>query len=543
VSGRRPGREHDPRGMVYLRSMNFALAALFALASSAEGQVAAEVTPAPGPVVIPEATAPPVPAKPGVPQERLKILGQDIRLEAYQQFRAAYEAGRYGDALPYARQVVELSEHGEDPDYELPIAYNNLGATQYQTGDYAGAADSYAKSLNLLEATQGIASRRLVVPLAGLGAVHSAQDQHQLAAEFYERALAVSRRADGLFNLQQVPLLRQAADSRFAINDFVGAERDHMYALRIAEQNYGYGDARTIPPLLEFGAFYEGLREYIAARVMYLRARDAALAVQPGFSPDAVTALTGISRCHRLFFSLNPDPSDSAPPQRDEFTGDIMGKYQEPRVPAPSADRTGIKAAQQALDLVRQTPNPPSDVVTQVLLELGDWFQTLSKPAQSMPYYVEAATMLDGRADTDPLLVHPLREPRMVFYRPPVGAVRKINAEANPFVIRKTVFSFLVTEAGLPEDITVVTSDMNDAQLMLSRRAISRAIYSPRFAEGKAVSTAGVTFTGEWYDSSPDAAPQAPAPSEAAAKPAADVETAVQPGDKPAAEPGPGPGR
>jgi hypothetical protein len=33
----------------------------------------------------------------------------------------------------------------------------------------------------------------------------------------------------------------------------------------------------------------------------------------------------------------------------------------------------------------------------------------------------------------------------------------------------------------------------------LSQRAVSKAIYSPRFADGKAVSTAGVTFTGEWY--------------------------------------------
>ncbi len=118
--------------------------------------------------------------------------------------------------------MVELSERGEDPDYELPIAYNNLGATQYQLGDYAGANASYRKSLDMLEATQGISSRRLVVPLAGLGAVFAAQEKHQAAAELYERALAVSRRADGLFNLQQVPLIKLAADSRYAISDFGG---------------------------------------------------------------------------------------------------------------------------------------------------------------------------------------------------------------------------------------------------------------------------------------------------------------------------------
>lgn len=540
MTGRRPPREHDRRGMVYLPSMKLVLTALLLVAGSAEGQATQEAPPATGPAPIPEATSPQLPPKPGVPQEKLKILGQDIRIEAYQQFRTLYEAAQFEAALPYAKQVVELSEHGEDPDYELPVAYNNLGATQYQIGDYAGAAESYGKSLDLLEATQGISSRRLVVPLAGLGATYAAQDQHEQAAELYERALAVSRRADGLFNLQQVPLLRQAADSRFAMNDFAGAEREHLYGLKIAEQNYGYGDARTIPALLEFGAFYEGLREYIAARVMYLRARDAAFALKPGFSPDAVMALTGISRCHRLYLSLNPDPSDNSQPQRDEFTGEIVSKvYQEPRIPGPSADRTGIKSAQQALELVRATPEVPPDIVTQVLVELGDWFQTLSKPAQSMPYYVEAAALLDGRAANNPLVLHPLREPRMVYYRPPVGAIRRINAQSNPYVIRKTVFSFLVTEEGLPQDITVVSSDMNEAQLMLSRRAMSRAIYSPRFSEGKAVATAGVTFTGEWFDTSVEATAPAPAPAPAPVEADAKQPPAAEPAATPASSPSP----
>jgi len=488
--------------------MYSALAALLIIAGSAREQAAAEPAPAAGAPPIAEATAPQVPAKPGVPQERLKILGQDMRIEAYQQFRALYESGQYWQALPFARQVVELSEHGEDPDYEVPVAYNNLGATQFQIGDYAGATDSYQKSLDLLEATQGISSRRLVVPLAGLGTVYAAQGQHAIAAGLYERALAVSRRADGLFNLQQVPLLRQAADSRFAISDFAGAERAHQYALKIAEQNYGYGEPRTIPALLELGAFYETLREYIAARLMYLRARDAALAANPGFSPDAVAALTGISRCHRLQYSLNPETSESAQPQRDEFTGDFAGRvFPEARAPSPSADRTGLKAAQQALELVRSTPDPPVELVTQALLELGDWFQMLSKPGQSMPYYVEVAALLDGRSGTDTLVDNPLREPRMVFYRPPAGALRRINAQPGSLMVRKTVFSFLVTEAGLPQDVTVVSSDMNESQLMLSRRAISRAIYSPRFSAGQAVATAGVTFTSEWFDTVEEEAP------------------------------------
>ena len=101
--------------------------------------------------------------------------------------------------------------------------------------------------------------------------------------------------------------------------------------------------------------------------------------------------------------------------------------------------------------------------------------------------------------------------------RPPVSASRGLNTLSGHYVILKTVFSFDVTNEGLPESITVVSSDMNEDQLGLARRAMQKAIYSPRFAEGKAVSTAGVTFTSEWYEEldttkTPPAAAPAPAP-------------------------------
>jgi len=525
--------------MVYVQNMTPVLAVLLLIAMPAEGQsteppavpsatpaipVDAAGPPATSEQRLPEATADQGPAKPAVQRQQLKILGQDSRLEAYQQFRSLYETSRFEEALPYARQVVELSERGEDPDYELPIAYNNLGATQYQLGDYAGANASYRKSLDMLEATQGISSRRLVVPLAGLGAVFAAQEEHKAAADHYERALAVSRRADGLFNLQQVPLIKLAADSRYAISDFGGAERDYMYALRIAEQNYGYGDPRTIPALLELGTFYEGLSEFIAARMMFMRARDAAFQANPGYSPEVVTALTGIARCHRLQYTMAPDTLESQQPARDEVTGEMVGKvYKESRVPPAAADRTGLKAVQQALDLMRATSKPPPELMTRTLIELGDWFQATSRPSMSMPYYAEAAAILDAQSTADPLMGHPLRAPRMVFYRPPVSASRGLNTLSGRYIIRKTVFSFMVAEDGVPRDITVVSSNMNEDQVGLSRRAVAKAIYSPRFADGKPVSTAGVTFTGEWYEEfAGEEPPAAPAEATPAPPPAAE---------------------
>ena len=222
----------------------------------------------------------------------------------------------------------------------------------------------------------------------------------------------------------------------------------------------------------------------------------------------------------------DPDTLESQQPARDEVTGEMIGKvYKEGRVPPPAADRTGLKAAQTALDLLRSTSNPPPDLMTETLIELGDWFQATSRPTIAMPYYAEAAAIFDAQTAADPLAGHPLKAPRMVFYRPPLSASRGLNTLSGQYVIRKTVFSFAVSETGVPIDINVVSSNMEEGQLSQSRRAVGKAIYSPRFDDGQPVSTAGVTFTSEWYqeydpDSSPpDAKPVSTTPAEPAPEP------------------------
>ena len=158
-----PGRGTPSRGMVYLPSMITVLAALLLAAAAADGHIGEEPAPIPAqaeqeatatnpaaavpapaapqpqaqaPAALPEATSPQLPAKQAAPKQQLRILAQDSRMDAYAQFRELYEQSRFDEALPYAKRVVELSEADPERDHELPIAYNNLGATQYQLGDY-----------------------------------------------------------------------------------------------------------------------------------------------------------------------------------------------------------------------------------------------------------------------------------------------------------------------------------------------------------------------------------------------------------------------
>lgn len=497
VVPRPAGNTTGPPRSIVVRMTLVLVALLWSTAALAEASTADD--PVPNAAMPPAGQAPvpqPTPS-PTRPPASAAILPIDQRLEAYDQFRTMYETARFDEALPLAQRVVELSEVHTDREIELPIAYNNLGATQYQLGDYPAAEVSYRKSLELLEASHGISSRRLIVPLSGLGAVYAALDQHALAVPQFDRALAVSRRSEGLFNLAQLTLINQVADSRYALGDYGGVERDHFYELKIAEQNYGFDDPRTLPAAMRLASFYEGLSEFVAARGLYLRIRDISMKESGGFNPLTVESLIAIGRTHRMQYTLNPESLDDHLQVRDEITGEPVERvYRESRVPALAVDRAGLKSIEKALELLRATPDPPRLLLARTLTELGDWYQATTRPQTALPFYAEASTLYAA----DPESGNPLLVPRMIFYRAPHAAKRGVGLVTGKVIVRETVFDLVVTANGDTSNITVVTSDMSEAQLAQSRRALDRAIYSPRFEIDKPVATEGVRFTSDWQE-------------------------------------------
>jgi tetratricopeptide (TPR) repeat protein len=434
-----------------------------------------------------------------VPAAATALQAIDQRMEAYDQFKAMFETARFEEALPLAQRVVELSEIDRDRDTELPIAYNNLGATQYQLGNYQAAEASYQKSLALLEESQGISSRRMIAPLAGLGAVYAALDQHALAVMHLDRALAVSRRSEGLFNLAQLPMIEKAANSRFVLGDYGGVQRDYFYALRIAEQNYGFDDPRTLPAAMKLASFYESLKEFAAARGLYLRVLNISMKESSGFNPLTVKSLIAISRTHRMQYMLEPATLEGQSQDRGQATGEVPGHTtRDPWVPVLGVDRDGLKSVEQALELLRASSDPPRPLLAETLTELGDWYQAMSRASTAIPYYAEASTIYAAEIDSG--IGNPLLAPRMIFYRPPLASTRGIGAVTGEVVIHQTVFNFVVSETGDTQNVSVVTTDMPDGQLAQSLRAIEHAVYSPRFENGKPVTTEGVQFTSKWYE-------------------------------------------
>jgi len=480
-----------------------------------------------------EQPAPPEPTAEQVPDEALATADaaaapeqpeatpasiEEARDAVYAEFRRQFEAGQFAVAVPLAREVLRLTLLADDPHDELSTALNNLGVAQLRAGDLAGAEKSFGEALELLETTQGIGSRRLIAPLAGLGATYAAAGQPGRAAEAYERAIAVSRRAAGLFNLEQLEFSDELVKAYAAAGYTEGIDRERRYALQVVEQRYGFGDPRTLPRMTQLAEWYEASGRYAPARTLYKRVVAAASTEGGGRNTATINALIGIARCHRLQFAEDPesmveasdplatfiDPMTGRPVSRQAAAGPLVGQPVTGRV---RLDPEGRKALQQAQDILESATDPPAELLSRTLLELGDWHVTAGTPQQAIPFYERAWPLLESLTASG--AANPLAAPRRLLYRSPAAHRRSRDLAGDDVVERRAEFRLDIDALGQPGAVTLVTGDMSDYQTSSILRALRRAAFSPAFVDGRPIVSSGVRFDESWFERSADAPPAA----------------------------------
>jgi tetratricopeptide (TPR) repeat protein len=241
------------------------------------------------------------------------------RINANQQFREAFDAKKYAEALPFAEKVVALTEEQYGKDARALVnPLTNLGTVHYRLKDYPAAEKEYQHGIDILEKTAGAADRQLLRPLQGLGASHFAENEYVDASVALKRAIDLSRNLDGLFNADQLQILEPLIASYVALDLTSEAEKEQQYALRVAETAYGRMDARMLKPLDQYGRWLEQIGRYTSARLLYARALTIAEQTAGRGSLTAVEPLLGIARTYRLEFV---NGAEEAPVSPDAFAG------------------------------------------------------------------------------------------------------------------------------------------------------------------------------------------------------------------------------
>ena len=408
------------------------------------------------------------------------------RLGVYHEFRTAFDARHYADALALAGRLVAMTEeqYGSS-DRALVIPLCNLGTTQYRLHDFKSAEETYLRTVKLVEGSAGGADRALLRPLHGLGATYFATGQYEDASLILKRALDLSRNLDGLFNLKQMSILEPLTDSLAALDRHEEAQRDYDYAIRVAESGYGKSDLHVLRPLGRAAHWQERVGRYTTARVLYARALQIAEQAGGSASIRSVDALEGIARTYRLEFVNGGDLGN--PPVLDPLS---PASTPDPELanserPNPDGERA-LLLALKAIDKADPVDHLQRGVA---LMELGDWYMSGGMASRGIESYREAWRDFQLGGSTAALSA-----PRQLAYRAPLASVSRARSDHDNLDEHFVEVSFTVARDGHTADLAISATDASESQQKTVMNAMRKARYVPRFENGEPVDTPGVKF-------------------------------------------------
>ena len=214
-------------------------------------------------------------------------------VDVYAEFKRLFDAREHAAAVEAGRKVVALTEQEQSQGTEtLQVALMNLGLAQQLAGDYLAAEQSYLRAIALIEAAGRMTSPRLARAQAGLATAYYSARRYDLAAPALDRAVALSRRSEGLFNEDQLPRLAKQADSLTQLGQLEQALQARRYAVRLVERKHGQRSLRFAQELESLGRWYSVVAAYEASRSTLLKSLRTVEELEGPGSIDLVGPLT-----------------------------------------------------------------------------------------------------------------------------------------------------------------------------------------------------------------------------------------------------------
>jgi TonB family protein len=420
--------------------------------------------------------------------------------ESQQEYWAQFDRRDWSAAILAAEKLVTAAREREPPQ-PLPLAeaLSLLGGAHFGAGDYVNAEAAYAEARQLVEEHGGAMNAALLDPLRGLGYTFAATGRHAEAAVLLDRALLISRRNYGLFDIGQQGVLRQLASSLTKLGRAPEAERHMNYLVRVAERTYGADNPQVAPTLCLVGDWYADVGEFDRAREQYRDALELVTRKLGRSHLALVEPLRGLARTYtqELYYSTLGIRTS-----RERVPTDADGTSNEHQAINPRyLDSDGEKALERALKIIESQPTPPRETYIETLIQLGDWRQIRQQKDRALPLYRRAAALIaeDDAAQSDESSEHkegkpaPLSFPVRIYYPTPWLATRNLTLSSDQVDETFVQVEFTVTREGDVTDARVVEKNGTSRQVAESLEAIRGARFRPRFTNGEAVDTPAVT--------------------------------------------------
>lgn len=388
----------------------------------------------------------------------LEIIEAPLPVETLRTARdSLVGVGDLNAALDPARRIVGRLETEEDAVFGNDVLM--LAGIEAGLGDFDAAELDYLKAIDLLRDEDGDPSPRLIAAHQALGETYINTRRFPEALIALEAAQDMSRRSEGLFNVDQSGILDDLTLARLGTGDTATARELQQDRLENAVRRYGAEDPRVIPFHSHLGEYYERSRLSVSAREQYRTALEIS---ESNYGSDSADNLELLRRLTTMDLLLGDESS-----ARDKLAA-ILER------------RDDIDPMQRGLSLA----------------VLGDWDLVRESPETAWARYQDAFAVLDGldSIDADDFF----SEPRMIDFVQPLGAVDR-GARSRPWSWGNVVMQFDVSENGRADHVKTVSiaPKVRDVETSFNRR-IRETHFRPQLKDGQPVPTSSVRYTNNF---------------------------------------------
>lgn len=374
------------------------------------------------------------------------------------------------------------------------------------------AIAGYERTIRELEREGGAYENRLVQELLGLGSTYQRLAEHERAIEIFERARHINRINQGLFNLEQSPIIQKEIESHLALGDLTTANEQQEYLFFIHRKAHGSGSPDLLPALTALaewnifafnlrvnpasaaGAPSSGLLENFLAQHL-VNAQNLYQAIiriiheEAGADDPRLLEMEKRLALTNYFFATNYAHSSTSAyalangslVQPSVFDGSFVGSNS-------MGYRHGRDALERRVKYLRELPEPDRVLLARALVDLGDWLLLFKKRLSGVETYQEAMGQL---LDEDEAVRKELFQPAVPTVLPTFIEQRHtrealgIPADLALRYKGHIDVAFILNRYGQPEDVRVLdktdpTPSVVEGQLI---RQISRNVFRPRLYE------------------------------------------------------------
>jgi len=375
----------------------------------------------------------------------------------------------------------------------VALAEEQTAESSDRSSDSAAVEErTMRNAISEIESRHGAYAADLPEQILSLGLALQAQGRHGEALAVFKRGVHLARINNGLYSVEQLPLLQGEIKSAIALGEYGQVDQLQEYLFRVQQRGLPAGEARANALLQQatwqFNAYQLGLGVTGPERLLtmwdlYRLAWTDLVAIDGDNSPKLLPPLYGLHRTQYLISRYQAAAESADNSFSSNFGNSNANRFYAYRAQNYDLGRNVILAI---YNIHRDNRGASSDEAIQALVSLGDWAMWHDKRDDATQIYQHALAELALRDDAQEQGAALLGEPVPL---PDMNGLRSLPPAVSPEK-GNILVEFGVDSRGKVVDLARLdTNEELDATAIRLMRVLRGTKFRPRFELNEPVET------------------------------------------------------